>query len=175
MFLFKSRKQTQNYTLDGFDQILYHCGYIFLLKSSAQDINSFSFVLLTKHGQGKRGVLENKNKRATRKIRIAAGRPQCINWLQFLTFLKTEYRPLSGDFIAAYGILLLAILTNGYSCELVYDRTMGGGSCLIWIWLYVDILDVAQFFRSLSCFWRHRSGRWGHICHSTACRDGWPW
>ena len=48
-----------------------------------------------------------------------------------LDFFKTEYRPLSGDFIAAYGILLLAILTNGYSCELVYDRTMGGGSCLI--------------------------------------------
>ena len=57
--------------------VLNHCGYIFLLDSSAQDLNSFS--LLTKHGQGKRGVLENKNKRATRKIRIAAGRPQCIN------------------------------------------------------------------------------------------------
>ena len=70
---------------------LCHCGYIFLLDSSAQDLNSFS--LLTKHGQGKRGVLENKNKRATRKIRIAAGRPQCMNRPRFLTFLKMNSRP----------------------------------------------------------------------------------
>ena len=59
-----------HFTLDGFDQILYHCGYIFLLKSSAQDTNSFSFVLLTKHGQGKRGVLENKNKGRPEKFEL---------------------------------------------------------------------------------------------------------
>ena len=39
---------------------LNHCGYIFLLDSSAQDTNSFSF-LLTKHGQGNGSVLKNKN------------------------------------------------------------------------------------------------------------------
>ena len=44
---------------------LNHCEYIFLRTSSAQDLNSFS--LFTKHGHGKRGVLENKSKRATRK------------------------------------------------------------------------------------------------------------
>ena len=44
---------------------LNHCEYIFLRTSSAQDLNSSS--LFTKHGHGKRGVLENKNKRATRK------------------------------------------------------------------------------------------------------------
>ena len=41
---------------------LNHCEYIFLRTSSAQDLNSSS--LFTKHGHGKRGVLENKNKRA---------------------------------------------------------------------------------------------------------------
>ena len=40
---------------------LCHCGYIFLLDSSAQDTNSFSF-LLTKHGQGNGSVLKNKPK-----------------------------------------------------------------------------------------------------------------
>ena len=45
---------------------LYHCGYIFLLDSSAQDTSSFSF-LLTKHGQGNRGVLKNKNQNKNKK------------------------------------------------------------------------------------------------------------
>ena len=37
---------------------LNHCEYIFLRTSSAQDLNSIS--LFTKHGHGKRGVLENE-------------------------------------------------------------------------------------------------------------------
>ena len=96
--------------------VLNHCGYIFLLDSSAQDLNSFS--LLTKHGQGKRGVLENKNKRATRKIRITAGRPQCINRPRFLTFFKMNSRPPSGGFFAACGILLCYVIYYIYSYRL---------------------------------------------------------
>ena len=44
------------------------CEYIFLLTSSAQDLNSFS--LFTKFGHGKRGVLKNKIK----------GRPENIEF-----------------------------------------------------------------------------------------------
>ena len=72
-------------TLDKVSYRFKSCEYIFLRTSSAQDLNSFS--LFTKHGHGKRVVLENKNKRATRKLRISAGRPQCINRPRFLTFL----------------------------------------------------------------------------------------
>ena len=35
-------------------------------------------MFVDKHGHGKGGVLENENKRASLKIRISAGRPQCI-------------------------------------------------------------------------------------------------
>ena len=42
-----------------------------------------NLVFVDKHGHGKGGVLENENKRASRKIRISAGRPQCINLLDF--------------------------------------------------------------------------------------------
>ena len=55
-----------------FDLDLKHCVYIFLLTSSAQVLNS---VFVDKHGEGKGGVLENENKRASLKIRISAGRP----------------------------------------------------------------------------------------------------
>ena len=48
--------------------------------------NSFSFCWQSMVKE-KEAFSKNKNKRATRKIRITAGRPQCINWLQD-SFLK---------------------------------------------------------------------------------------
>ena len=49
------------------NQVLKHCVYIFLHTSSAQVLNS---MFVDKPGQGKGGVLENKNKRATEKFKL---------------------------------------------------------------------------------------------------------
>ena len=80
------------------------CEYIFLRTSSAQDLNSFS--LFTKHGHGKRGVLENENKRATRKHSNFGGKTSMHKSTSILDFFKRNSRPPSGGSFTAYGILL---------------------------------------------------------------------
>ena len=68
-------------TLDGI-QLDFKTLRIYISAHVVSTSFKFNSMFVDKHGQGKGGVLENKNKRATRKIRITAGRPQCINWLQ---------------------------------------------------------------------------------------------
>ena len=63
-------------------------------------------MFVDKHGHGKGGGLENENKRASRKIRISAGRLQCIKSTLILDFIKRYSRPPSGGSFTAYGILL---------------------------------------------------------------------
>ena len=76
-------------------------------------------MFVDKHGHGKGGVLENennKNKRASRKIRISAGRPQCINRPRFLTFLKGVTAPQVGVplllMACCYATLILMLILN---------------------------------------------------------------
>ena len=62
-------------------------------------------MFVDKHGQGKGGVLENKNKRATEKFELR--REDLMHKLtSLLDFLKMANRPPSGGFFTTYGILL---------------------------------------------------------------------
>ena len=85
-----------------FDLVLKHCEYIFLHTSSAQVLNS---MIVDKHGQGNRVVLENKTK-GDRKSSNNGGKTSMHKLTSLHDFFKTANHPPSGGFFATYGILL---------------------------------------------------------------------
>ena len=131
----QENRESSIFTQDKASYRFKSCEYIFLLTSSAQDLNSSS--LFTKHGHGKRGVLENKNKRATQKHSNFGGKTSMHKSTSILDFFKRIAAPQVGVLLLLmayccllYYCLLLICYTDASGvvadCELEYNGTRGG-------------------------------------------------